>query len=45
MRKKRNEYSIYYNSKHYRSICVSAVLDVLEKLGTSKSLAIAICLR
>lgn len=43
--KKRNEYSIYYNSKHNRSVCLSTVLDVLEKLGTPKSVSMAICLR
>lgn len=44
-RKNRNEYSIYYNSKHNHSVYLSTVLDVLEKLGTPKSVAMAICLR
>lgn len=43
--RKQNEFSRYYRSKHFSNLSFSAILDVLEKLGTTRSLSIAIAIR
>lgn len=43
--RKQNEFSRYYNSSHFGNLCFSVILDVLEKLGTARSLSIAIAIR
>lgn len=45
MSKQKHEYSRYYRSKHFGNLCLSVILDVLEKLGTTRSLSIAIAIR
>lgn len=40
-----NEYSRYYHRGAFDNLCISTVLDVLEKLGTTRSLSIAIAVR
>ncbi len=43
--RKLNEFSRYYRSKHFGNLSFSVILDVLEKLGTTRSLSIAIAIR
>lgn len=40
-----NDFSRYYRSKHLSTLGLSVILDVLEKLGTTRSLSIAIAIR
>ena len=41
----KNEFSRYYRSKHFSSLSRNVIFDVLEKLGTTRSLSIAIAIR